>query len=271
MLSVSELQARHATHEPAVSVEDLHITYRVAVDKQQTARDALRRFGRRQRSVTEVEALRGVSFVVTPGSVLGVVGANGAGKSTLMRAIAGILPPTKGRIVVNGRVSTLLALGIGFNSALSGRENILLGGLAAGLTRAEVARKFDEIAEFTGIANILDRPMKTYSSGQYGRVAFSVAVHMEPDILIVDEALSAGDAKFKIRAEEKMKELVVEDQNRTVILVTHGLATVRSLCNEAIWLDQGKLMKRGQPGHIISAYMANEKIRESEATANEDV
>ncbi|RZS90218.1 teichoic acid transport system ATP-binding protein [Motilibacter rhizosphaerae] len=269
MLSVSDLQARRTTHAPAISIEDLSITYRVAVERPQLTRaekarlprqDLKQRLAadlrqRRGREVYEVEALKGVSVNVMPGAVLGVVGANGAGKSTLMRAVAGILPPTKGRITVRGRVSTLLALGVGFNGQLSGRENILLGGLAAGLSRQEIERRFEEIADFTGVPMpILERPMRTYSSGQYSRVAFAVAVHMEPDVLIVDEALSAGDAKFKQRAEAKMNELVVEDTSRTVLLVTHGLASIRKLCNEAIWLHEGKLMKWGQPGHIVRAY-----------------
>ncbi|WP_231121941.1 ABC transporter ATP-binding protein [Motilibacter peucedani] len=268
MLSVSELQARRTTHEPAISIQDLSVTYRVSVEAPQLTRAERARLGkqdlrarlaaqvrRRRREVYEVEALKNVSVDVMPGAVLGVVGANGAGKSTLMRAVAGILPPSKGRIVVNGRVSTLLALGVGFNGNLSGRENILLGGLAAGLSRAAIERRFEEIADFTGVdMHILERPMRTYSSGQYSRVAFAVAVHMEPDVLIVDEALSAGDAKFKQRAEAKMRELVVEDTSRTVLLVTHGLASIRAMCNEAIWLHEGRLMKWGQPGHIVRAY-----------------
>ena len=287
MLSVSELQARRTTHEPAISIEDLHVTYRVAVErhaakrgpgsrsqgrKAQLAQLALGAVGRRK-VVHEVQALKGISLNVTPGSVLGVVGANGAGKSTLMRAVAGILPPTKGRIVVNGRVSTLLALGVGFNGALSGRENILLGGLAAGLSRKAIERRFEEIADFTGIEmDVLERPMRTYSSGQYSRVAFAVAVHMDPDVLIVDEALSAGDAKFKQRAEAKMRQLVVEDTSRTVLLVTHGLASVRALCNEAVWLHEGRLMKWGQPGHIVRAYEEFMGVQQGgSATSDEDL
>ena len=272
MLSVSELQARRGVYEPAISVENLSITYRVSIDKKQTLRSAAARLGRRERLVREVHAVKDLTFSVSPGAVMGIIGANGAGKSTLMRAVAGILPPSKGRIVVNGRVSTLLALGVGFNGALSGRENILLGGLAAGLSRKQIEQRFEAIADFTGLdIDILDRPMRTYSSGQYSRVAFAVAVHMEPDVLIVDEALSAGDAKFKKRAEAKMRELVVEDSSRTVLLVTHGLATVQKMCNEAIWLHEGRLMKHGQPGHVTREYMKFMGALESEATALEDI
>jgi ABC-type polysaccharide/polyol phosphate transport system ATPase subunit len=143
-----------------------------------------------------------MSFQVPHGTVLGVVGVNGAGKSTLMRTVAGILPPTQGRIVVHGRVSTLLALGVGFKNDLSGRDNVVLGGLAAGLTREQLAAKYREIAEFAELGDFMDAPMRTYSAGMYGRLAFSVAVNMEPDILLIDEALSVGDARFKRKSFE---------------------------------------------------------------------
>jgi len=276
---------RRSTREPAIAVENLHVTYRLALDKpkptraerdasgQRSLKDVLGTFGKFQRKqITEVYALRGVSFEVEPGAVLGVVGANGAGKSTLMRTVAGILPPTRGRIVVNGRVSTLLALGVGFNASLSGRENIVLGGLAAGLSRRQIESRFEEIVAFTGIPlEVLQRPMRTYSSGQYSRVAFAVAVHMEPDVLIVDEALSAGDAKFKKRAEKKMRELVKEDTSRTVLLVTHGLGSVREMCNQAIWLNEGQLMARGEPDDVLRAYEEFMGVQADTVTSREDL
>src|SRR5205085_1787246 len=161
-----------------------------AFESNPTLKSAVMRLGRRQgrrRQVRIVEAVKGVSFDVPHGSVLGVVGANGAGKSTLMRAMAGILAPSEGRIIVNGRVSTLLALGVGFNGTLSGRENVILGGLAAGLTVDQVEAKFEEIAAFADLPDgFIDMPMRTYSSGMYGRLAFAVSVNMEPDILLVD-------------------------------------------------------------------------------------
>ncbi len=204
-------------------------------------------------NIREVKALRGISFDVAQGTVMGIVGPNGAGKSTLMRALAGILPPTSGTIEVNGRVSTLLALGVGFNSNLTGRENVLLGGLAAGLSRAEIRERYDEIAEFAALEdNFIDMPMRTYSSGMYGRLAFAVAVHMEPDILLVDEALSAGDARFKHKAFAKMQELMA--QARTIFLVSHALGSVVDLCNDAIWLQKGQLIARGEPQEIVDAY-----------------
>ena len=199
-----------------------------------------------------MRALRDVTFAVPHGTVLGVVGVNGAGKSTLMRTLAGILPPTDGRVEVNGRISTLLALGVGFNSKLSGRENVVLGGLAAGLSRDQLAAKYDEIAEFAELGDFMDAPMRTYSSGMYGRLAFSVAVNMDPDILLIDEALSVGDARFKRKSFEKMRELCA--QARTIVLVSHGLRGMRKLSTEVLWLHEGEVVKRGDPETVIAEY-----------------
>jgi ABC-type polysaccharide/polyol phosphate transport system ATPase subunit len=242
----------------SVSVQDVCITYRTTFEKRPTLKDAVVRLGRGERAVREVEAVKNVSFDVKQGSVLGIVGSNGAGKSTLVRAIAGILPPTSGRIEARGKVSTLLALGVGFNGAMSGEENVMLGGLAAGYTRAEIAEKYQEIAEFAELGDFMEMPMRTYSSGMFSRLAFAVAVHMEPDILLVDEALSAGDAKFKEKAAEKMNSLVAEA--RTMILVSHALQTVADMCNDAIWLNKGELMMRGEPQHVIDEYTRFVKV-----------
>jgi teichoic acid transport system ATP-binding protein len=253
-----------------VSVQDVSITYRTALDrKAQTMRQRVLALGRGGPSnIREVQALRGVSFDVTQGTVMGIVGPNGAGKSTLMRALAGILPPTTGTIEVNGRVSTLLALGVGFNTNLTGRENVLLGGLAAGLTRAEVRERYDEIAAFAALEDgFIDMPMRTYSSGMYGRLAFAVAVHMEPDILLVDEALSAGDARFKHKAFAKMEELMA--QARTIFLVSHALGSVVDLCNDAIWLQKGQLIARGKPQEIVDAYSDSLNVKQ-DAISMED-
>ncbi len=176
----------------SIRVEDLSVTYRTSLERKPTLRGTLLRLGRRERIWREIEAVKDVSFEVRHGQVLGVVGANGAGKSTLLRTIAGILPPTRGRVTVHGQVSTLLALGVGFNADLTGAENVLLGGLAAGLRKDQLQAKYDEIVEFAELEEFMDMPMRTYSSGMYGRLAFSVAINMEPDILLVDEALSVG-------------------------------------------------------------------------------
>jgi ABC-type polysaccharide/polyol phosphate transport system ATPase subunit len=254
-----------------VSVQDVHLTYRTALDRRaNTLRQRITSLGRGQpqANILEVKALRGISFDVTKGTVMGIVGPNGAGKSTLMRALAGILPPTSGTIEVHGRVSTLLALGVGFNANLTGRENVMLGGLAAGLSRAEVKERYEEIAAFADLKpGFIDMPMRTYSSGMYSRLAFAVAVHMEPDILLVDEALSAGDAKFRRRASAKMKELMA--QARTIFLVSHALGSVVDLCNDAMFLQDGKLVARGAPQKIVDMYTESVDVKQDHLSMEE--
>jgi ABC-type polysaccharide/polyol phosphate transport system ATPase subunit len=210
-----------------------------------------------------------LSFDVAHGVVLGIVGVNGAGKSTLLRTIAGILPPTKGRIEVNGRVSTLLALGVGFKGELTGRDNVVLGGLAAGLTRDEVEAKYEDIADFAELGDFMDMPMRTYSSGMYGRLAFSVAVNMEPDILLIDEALSVGDARFREKSFRKMRELCA--QARTILIVSHGLRGIRRLCDEVIWMHNGQFQMREEPEQVIDAYKRFLDVGESEDSGDDDV
>jgi ABC-type polysaccharide/polyol phosphate transport system ATPase subunit len=245
----------------AVRVNDLSITYRTTFERKPTLKQALTRFGRGQRAVKEIEAIKNVSFQVRTGTAMGIIGSNGSGKSTLMRAIAGILPPTSGSIEVWGRASTLLALGVGFNHDLSGRENIILGGLASGLSRRDVEERADEVAEWTELGDFIDMPMQTYSSGMSARVGFSVAVHMKPDILMIDEALSTGDAHFREKATAKMAEL--RESARAMFVVSHGLDSIKEMCNEAMWLDRGKLMMRGEPADVVDAYMKFVKVKKS--------
>ena len=252
----------------AVRVEDLSITYRTTFERRPTLKQAIVRLGRGERAVREVEALKHVSFDIRVGTSMGIIGSNGAGKSTLMRAMAGILPPTSGNVEVWGKASTLLALGVGFNKALSGRENIILGGLAAGLSRREVEERADEIADWTELGDFIDMPMQTYSSGMSARVGFSVAVHMRPDILMIDEALSTGDAHFREKANAKMAEL--RESARAMFLVSHGLGSISEMCNDCIWLDKGQLMMRGTPDEVIEAYMTHVKVKKS-ATTTEDI
>ena len=253
--------------KPAIQIKDVSVTYRTSLQKNPTLKSTIVRLGRRERVIREVKALKGVSFDVPNGRVMGVIGSNGAGKSTLMRTVAGILAPTTGRIEVTGRVSTLLALGVGFNTALSGKENVILGGLAAGLTRAEVRDKYDEITDFAELGDFMDMPMRTYSSGMYSRLAFAVAVHMDPDILIIDEALSAGDAHFKQKASDKMQELV--SKARTMLVVSHALGTILELCTEVVWLHQGELIDQGDPEEMINAYTKFLKVG-NDAITRED-
>jgi teichoic acid transport system ATP-binding protein len=263
---VSSLSGSERT---SISVADLSVTYKTSVERRPTFKSTVKRLGRRERIVHEVEAIKHVSFDVRHGAVLGVVGSNGAGKSTLMRTIAGILPPTDGRVEVNGRVSTLLALGVGFNRKLSGRENVILGGLAAGLTRDKVEDKYEAITRFAALADdVMERPMSTYSSGMFGRLAFSVAVNMDPDILLIDEALSVGDARFKRKSFRKMQDLCAQD--RTVVLVSHALGTIKDLCDTAIWLEQGELQMWDDADTVVDAYTEYLEVGQ-EAGVLEDV
>ncbi|MEO7268529.1 MAG: ABC transporter ATP-binding protein [Knoellia sp.] len=263
---MSSLSASKTTPTPGITVrvENLSITYRTTFERIPTFKSAITRAGRGQRSVKEIRALQNVTFDVPDGTFLGIIGSNGAGKSTLMRSIAGILPPNEGRIEVNGRISPLLSLGVGFNANLSGRENIILGGLASGLSRREVEDRSEAVTEFAGIEEFIDAPMRTYSSGMYSRLAFSVAVHMDPDILMIDEALSAGDASFKTKAAEKMQEL--RDNARAMFLVSHSMASITQLCNSAIWLNKGQLMMQGEPQEVINKYNEFLKVGPSAVT-----
>ena len=257
-----------ASESPRIKVEDVSVTYRTSLERKPTFKGTLLRLGRRERVIREIEAVRDVSFEVRHGSVLGVVGANGAGKSTLLRTIAGILPPTRGRVTVHGQVSTLLALGVGFNSDLTGAENVILGGLAAGLKREQLHDKYDEIVEFAELEEFMDMPMRTYSSGMYGRLAFSVAVNMDPDILLIDEALSVGDARFRRKSFDKMRELC--EQARTIVLVSHSMGSIQDLCHEAVWMHKGELRKWGEAEEVVDAYTSFLEVGE-DALTMEDV
>lgn len=264
---IPQLADRVISEEIAVSVSDLDVTYRTTLEKRPTLKQAIVRMGRGKRSVRTIEALKDVTFEVPRGTVLGIVGHNGAGKSTLMRTIAGIVPPTRGRVEVTGRTSTLLSLGVGFNRALTGRENIILGGLAAGLTKEELDERYEQIADFADIGDFIDMPMRSYSSGMGARLAFSVAVHLDPDILLIDEALSTGDAVFKEKAAQRMQELV--DNSSTMLLISHALRTIINMSTEVIWLDHGKLMMQGDPEEVVDAYTEFVHVKKTTAAMND--
>jgi len=256
--AVSNTAGADPDHRFAIRVKDVRVDYRTIIDpRANTLRHTVANFGKRGggtgRSVKMIHAVRGVSFDVEHGSVLGIVGANGAGKSTVMRAIAGILPPSSGEIVVNGRISTLLALGVGFNGQLSGRDNVVLGGLAAGLSRKQVNERFEQITAWAELEEFIDMPMKSYSSGMYGRLAFAVSTHLEPDVLLIDEALSTGDAHFRRKSYDKMQELVA--QARTIVIVSHGIAAIREMCDDCIWMHKGEIVRRGHPDEVTAEYL----------------
>jgi lipopolysaccharide transport system ATP-binding protein len=199
-------------------------------------------------------ALKDVSFTIGQAEVVGLIGKNGAGKSTLLKILSRITEPTEGRVDLYGRVSSLLEVGIGFHPELSGRDNVYLNGAILGMSRNEIRRKFDEIVEFAEIAKFLDTPVKRYSSGMYVRLAFAVAAHLEPDILIVDEVLAVGDSAFQQKCLGKMRD--IRSEGRTVIVVSHNMATVSSLCQRVIWLSDGKVKAAGDAQAIIRQYLS---------------
>ncbi len=232
----------------AVTVEDLHITYRGL--KKTSIRASWKNFGSK---VELFQALKGVSFEIEEGKILGIIGKNGAGKSTMLRAIAGIFSPDKGRIDLHGRTISLLSIGVGFNKKLTGRENIYLSGMLLGFSEEEIASKEKEIIDFADIGDFIKKPVKTYSSGMYSKLAFAITAILETDIMLIDEVLSVGDAKFKEKSYNKMKELISDD-TRTVIIVSHSLATIRELCDEVLWLNDGEMMMKGKAEDIIPKY-----------------
>jgi lipopolysaccharide transport system ATP-binding protein len=207
------------------------------------------------KSQEEFWALNNVSFEIKKGEVIGIVGKNGAGKSTLLKILSQITKPTSGRIEINGRVASLLEVGTGFHPELTGRENIYLNGTILGMSRKEVKAKFDEIVEFSGVQKFIDTPVKHYSSGMYVRLAFAVAAHLEPEILIIDEVLAVGDAEFQEKCLGKMKD--VSSQGRTVLFVSHNMAAVQSLCTTGIFLQNGELKAHGPIEKIINSYLAS--------------
>lgn len=206
-------------------------------------------------------ALKDISFNVEAGEVLGVIGRNGAGKSTLLKVLSRITSPTEGRVVTRGRVASLLEVGTGFHPELTGRENIYLNGAILGMSRAEIDRRFDTIVEFAEVEKFLDTPVKRYSSGMYVRLAFSVAAHLEPDIMLVDEVLAVGDASFQQKCLGKMQD--VADLGRTVIFVSHNLGAIAKLCDRALLLERGALVQSGAVTEIIDEYFAHQDRKPS--------
>lgn len=237
--------------ENAIEVENVWKTFRIFQNRNTTLKQALLR--RNRQEFEEFWALRDVSFEIPTGSSFGLVGANGAGKSTMLKVLARILVPDKGAVHVDGRISALLELGAGFHPELSGRENIFLNGNILGMSTAFIKSRFDEIVAFSGLEQFIDQPVKTYSSGMYARLGFSVAVAVEPDILLVDEVLAVGDEQFQRRCTERMSE--IRSSGRTVVFVSHGLAQVQQLCDRAVWIDKGIVRTCGETAAVIQDYL----------------
>ncbi|MDO8604205.1 MAG: ABC transporter ATP-binding protein [bacterium] len=202
----------------------------------------------------EFWALRGIDVEIHKGDIVGIIGHNGAGKSTLLKILTGITPPTEGEIIMRGRVASLLEVGTGFHPELTGRENIFLNGAILGMTKKEIVKKFDEIVAFSGVEQFLDTPVKYYSSGMYVRLAFSVAAHMEPDILLVDEVLAVGDAEFQKKCLGKMEE-VTKSEGRTILFVSHNMSAIQQLCSKTILIEKGKVKMFGETREVITMYL----------------
>jgi len=235
---------------PAILVEDVSVRFRPYVDRKPTLRRSLGRL--RHREQEEVIALDGVSFRVAKGEAYGIIGRNGAGKSTLLRCIAGTLRPNSGKVVVNGKLSTLLQLGVGFNPELSGHRNIYLGALAAGLRKKEIDQIFDDIVEYADLGSAIDRPVKTYSSGMFSKLAFSVSMHLDPDVLLLDEVLAVGDVAFRAKSMKTMQELL--DKSGTIVFVSHSLESVEGFCDRVLWLQDGRVMAEGDSVEVVGLY-----------------
>jgi teichoic acid transport system ATP-binding protein len=234
----------------AVSVRNVDVRYRVYEEQFFSARELVAR-GFRSRHSTNVHAVRDVSFDVPVGEAVGIVGSNGSGKSTLLRAIAGLQSLAGGMIFVRGEAQ-LLGVGAALKPTLSGYRNVLLGGLAMGLSRSEIVDQMDSIVEFSGLGEAMGRPLNTYSSGMRARLAFSIATLRIPDILLIDEALAVGDKEFRERSLERIRE--IRDQAGTVIMVTHNLSEIRSACTRAIWLEDGEIVMDGGVSPVLTQY-----------------
>lgn len=242
----------------ALKIEGVSKRYEIGKEKDSSLRATLSNiFKSAKTSKDEFWALKDVSFEVKKGDVVGIIGKNGAGKSTLLKILSQITKPTEGRIIIDGRIASLLEVGTGFHPELTGRENIYLNGTILGMTRKEVKSKFDEIVAFSGIEKFIDTPVKHYSSGQYVRLAFSVAAHLDPEILVIDEVLAVGDAEFQKKCLGKMKD--VAGEGRTVLFVSHHLGSIKQLCNKGIILNHGQLEYVGNVNEAITKYQLNQE------------
>ncbi|ATB34484.1 ABC transporter ATP-binding protein [Melittangium boletus] len=257
-----------ADNANAIVIRDVVKSFRKSTIRREytTFKSELVRWIRGQRQAGEVrliEALRGINLTIPRGRTVGILGRNGSGKSTLLKLITGIYSPTTGSIEVNGRISALLDLGAGFHPDFSGRENILINGIILGMTRAEVFARMDEIIAFSELGDFIDEPVRTYSSGMYMRLAFSVATYVDPDILIIDEILAVGDQHFAKKSLAKMTEF--KERGKTIVLVTHDLGTVERWCDMAAWIDGGRIRRVGTPAEVADEYRQAIEIAEASA------
>lgn len=237
--------------ENAITVKNLYITYRGL--RKTSIRSEFFKSKKKKSKVEIYEAIKGVSFEVEEGKILGIIGKNGSGKSTMLRAIAGIFSPDKGSINLHNNTVSLLSIGVGFNKKLSGYENIYLSGMLLGFTEEQIKEKEQEIIDFADIGDFIYKPVKAYSSGMYSKLAFAITAILETDIMLIDEVLSVGDVNFKKKSYNKMKELI-SDEKRTVLIVSHNIQTLQELCDEVLWLHEGKIKKIGPAAEVLTEY-----------------
>ena len=252
--AIAEAEAEDAiikrNEEPALIINDLHIIYRTI--QSQTIVKAIFKKGSQ---IKKFEAVKGVSFTVNKGEIVGLIGKNGSGKSTLLRAVANIFKPDSGTIDTCGNTVALMAIGVGFQKELSGKENIYLSGMLLGYTKEYVASRYDEIVEFSELGDFIESPVSTYSSGMYSKLAFSITAVLEADIILVDEVLSVGDINFKKKSFARLKEMIDQD-DKTVLIVSHNNDTIRKLCARAIWIHNGNFIIDGETNAVVDAYEA---------------
>lgn len=275
IISVQNLGKRYLIgHQSAQSERYVALRDVIARGVKDVARKTMEAFRGQQilqgDEVEEFWALRDVSFEVGQGEVVGIIGRNGAGKSTLLKVLSRITEPSAGRVTMGGRVASLLEVGTGFHPELTGRENIFLNGAILGMTKQEIRNKFDEIVDFAGVEKFLDTPVKRYSSGMYVRLAFAVAAHLEPEILIVDEVLAVGDASFQKKCLGKMQEVSGKD-GRTVLFVSHNMTAVANLCGRIVWLQQGAIKTIGDANSVIAEYLEAQEVQGHQGKLLSDV
>ncbi len=232
----------------AIEVNDVCINYRILNNV--SLRKTL--FKKKQRNEV-FEAVKHVSFEVKEGGILGIIGKNGSGKSTLLRSMAGVFSPNSGTIDLHGHSVSLMALGVGFKYELTGRANVMLSGLLLGFSQKEVEERMDDIIEFAELGDFIDRPVRTYSSGMHSKLAFAITAMLETDIMLVDEVLSVGDERFRVKSMEKMRELITDDE-RTVVIVSHDIGTLKELCDQVMWLHEGEIKEIGDPEEVLERY-----------------
>jgi ABC-type polysaccharide/polyol phosphate transport system ATPase subunit len=237
---------------PSIEFENVVQRFRIIHERSDTLREVVAKITRRQTSYHDFLALKNVSFGVDRGEMLGIIGRNGSGKSTILKIIAGVYAPTSGRVRVEGSIAPLIELGAGFHHELTGRENILLNGLLLGLTKKQVLEREPQIFEFAELGEFIDAPVKQYSSGMYMRLAFSVAIAVDPDILLIDEILGVGDARFRQKCMDRIHQF--RAAGKTLVFVSHDLNTVRQLCDRVLLIHQGELVEDGPPAEVISRY-----------------